>query len=288
MKKNNPYQALKGSDIKRTRQAALLLGPTNGGKTELLEALKSLRKLGVTRMSRLFANPDDPKFKMAESQGTHAIETTSNNVGLDSRPIRLFKSSLTLKDGAGDEEARKERIESFVKNQIVPKPKRWRDGALAIVVFNVSDILVRNADNMENVEASYREAVEIWGENLYPSEEEEVTRQAKDQRNSKKKINRTRIRPPFHPPFAILFVASHLDEVDSSLKSEARQAVRGFVKEIVRNGRIHLEIPETMPPVEARFILADLNSLQGRLQFALDFYKARADLSKVMKEEVER
>ena len=144
---------------------------------------------------------------------------------------------------------------------------------------------------MENVESTYREAVEIWGEKLYPSEEkeaEEAARQATDTTDSKKKVKRTRIRPPFHPPFAVLFVASHLDEVDSSSKSEVRQAVREFVKEIVRNGRIYLEIPEKMPPVESRFILADLNSLQGRLQFALDFYKAQADLSKVMKEEAER
>ena len=281
---NDPFKDIKG---KRVDQVAVLLGPSGGGKTELLEAAKSLKKAGERKMSR-FALPtinNDSKlaveFEKLEAKGTQTM-----GIEKISRWITLFRCSLRFGDGSGLEDAamQRDRVSDFMENHVIPKPRRWKNGVFAVMVFNIKDILARDANNCATIEASYRDVLEFWGEMIYPNLEEEAFRTQEDQMHKKKIAPEKKIRPPL----AVIFVASHMDELPSEIsEKDARNEVNDFVRRIERKALSILPLPTEMPKIDSRCVCADLKSLRGRIEFVKAFYRARKDLTERMQEQME-
>ena len=288
---NDPFKDIKG---KRVDQVAVLLGPTGGGKTELMEAVKSLKKAGERKLSR-FALPtinNDSKlaieFKKLEAKVSY-LDDRDRTVDIQpiSRWITLFRASLRFVDGPGLEDAQLQtiRVSDFLEKHILPKPRKWKGGVFAIMVFNIKDILTRDAKNCATIEASYRDVLEFWGEMIYPDLEEEAFRTEEEKmRNPKKRIPKKTIRPPL----AVIFVASHMDELPSEISGkDARNEVTDFVRGIERKALSILPLPTNMPKIDSRCVCADLKSLRGRIDFAKSFYKARKDLTERMQEQMQ-
>lgn len=278
--KDDTFKDQKGASA---RQIVLLLGPLLAGKTELTCAVKDLKKVGERSLSRfLSSDPEDPKSKKTAEKATtsHGIKTTETFVPL-SRKIRMFMASLFFQDGSGYEESQVPRIQRFATQQIKPKPKKWKDGVLAVVVFNICEIIANDIGRKRDVEASYRDFIEIWGREIHPVEAEERSLSMEDSMRGKRT---SRKKPPFRPPMAVMFVGSHLDCVPKDAIADAEQRITEFVRGIESAAQRFLEMPPTMAFPPSRTVLADLKSINGRIQFAKDFYKARVDLTEVMKE----
>lgn len=285
---NDPFKDIKG---KRVDQVAVLLGPSGGGKTELLEAVKSLKKAGNRKLSRfaLPTNNNDSKlaieFKKLEAKGTHSDDKTVNIQAI-TRWITLFRASLRFVDGPGleSDQLQTTRVSDFMEKHVIPKPRRWKNGVFAVMVFNVKDILAGDANNCATIEASYRDVLEFWGEMIYPNFEEEAFRTQEDQMRNKKIAPKKKIRPPL----AVIFVASHMDELPSEIsEKDARNEVNDFVRRIEGKALSILPLPTDMPKIDSRCVCADLCSLRGRIDFAKSFYKARKDLTERMQEQME-
>lgn len=288
---NDPFKDIKG---KRVDQVAVLLGPSRGGKTELLEAVKSLKKVGERKLSR-FALPviDNAsklaiEFKKLDAKWTNSDERDSTvNIQAITRWITLFRASLRFVDGPGLEDAamQRDRVSDFLDTHVKPKPRRWKNGVFAVMVFNINDILARDAGKCATIEASYRDVLEFWGEMFYPDLEEEAFQTEEEKmRNPRKKIPKKRIRPPL----AVIFVASHMDKLPSEVsEKEAQSTVNDFALGIEKRARGLLPWPTDMPRIDFRSVCADLKSLRGRIEFAKSFYKARKDLTELMQAKIE-
>lgn len=287
---NDPFKDIKG---KRVDQVAVLLGPSGGGKTELLEAVKSLKKAGERKLSRfaLSAINNDSKlaieFEKLEAKGTHAIDRTVD-IQKITRWYTLFRCSLRFVDGPGLEDGmmQRDRVSDFLDKNVKPKPRRWKNGVLVVMVFNIKDILSRDAEKCATIEASYRDVLEFWGEMFYPDLEEEAFQTEEEKmRNPRKKIPKKKIRPPL----AVIFVASHMDELPSEIsEKEARNAVIDFARRIEKKARSILPLPTDMPKkIDSRSVFGDLKSLHGRIEFAKQFYNARKELTERMQEQME-
>lgn len=278
--KDDTFKDQKGDSA---RQIVLLLGPMHAGKTELTCAIKDLRKVGERALSRfLSSSPEDPKSTKTAEKATvsHAVKTTETFVPL-SRKIRMFMSSLYFKDGGGLEERQVDRVQDFISKLVKPKPKKWKDGVLAVVVFNICEILANDLGRKRDVEASYRDFLEMWGREIHPIEDEE---EHPSLEASLRGTKSPRKREPFRPPMAVMFVGSHLDCVPKESIADAELRIAQFVRGIESFARSFLEMPPTMAFPPSRTILADLRSINGRIQFIKDFYKARVDLTQVLKE----
>lgn len=282
--KDDTFKEQKGASA---RQIVLLLGPMRAGKTELTCAVKDLKKVGERSLSRfLSSDPENPKSKKTADKATalHVDPTkpsTPTSVSL-SRKIRMFMASLYFQDGGGHEERQVERIQRFTTQQIKPKPKKWKDGVLAVVVFNICEIIANDLGRKRDVEASYRDFIEIWGRDIHPIETDEESLSLEDSMRGKRT---SRKKTPFRPPMAVVFVGSHLDCVPKDAIADAEQRIAEFVRGIEAAAQRFLEMPPTMAFPPSRTVLADLVSINGRIQFAKDFYKARVELTEVMKEE---
>jgi hypothetical protein len=193
----------------------------------------------------------------------------------------MFMSSLYFKDGGGAEERQVARIQQFISSLIKPKPKKWKDGVLAVMVFNICEIIANDSGRKRDVEASYRDFFETWGCEIHPIEDEEGPLSPKDAMRGKRA---PRKKTPFRPPMAVVFVGSHLDCVPKDAIADAEQRTAEFVRDIESAAQRFLEMPSTMVFPPSRTVLADLVSINGRIQFAKDFYKARVELTEVMKE----
>ena len=281
--KNDPFQDQKGADA---RQIVILLGPMHAGKTELKYAIQDLTKIGENTLARIESNPDDPKWGKAEKKASHVDSTkpTTPTAVPISRKQRLFKASLYFKDGGGAEERQVERIQQFIDNNIKPKPRKWKDGVLAVVVFNLCDIIANDNGRKNDVESTYRDLVETWWRDIQKElenrEEEDKLSQEDIMRGKKAK----RRKPFFRPPLAVIFIGSHLDCAIERGVTDAEKQIDGFIRDMETAAKKLLGLPPSMVFPPSRTILADLVSLQGRIQFARDFYKARVGLTEVMKE----
>ncbi len=284
------FKDLKGKTV---RQVALLLGPTNGGKSELLEAVKSLKKIGERKLSRLALpeNTNDPKlareFEKAEAKMTHAPDDKTIGIQQITKAVKLLKASLQFVDGTGLEDDGQQtiRIEDFVEKHIMPKRRKWKDGVLAIIVFNIKDVLAKDEEKCANVEATYRDVLEIWGKKIWPDFEEECVSTCNDTaRNQKNNVPKKQIRPPL----AVIFVASHMDLLPPDIAiQDAKNEVNDFARRVEGKARNILPLPPFMPNIDFRYVCADLKSLRGRIEFTKTFYKARKDLTERMQEQME-
>ena len=272
----DPFEEQKGGSV---RQLVLLLGPLRAGKTELLMAIKDLRKIGERNMGKILEEPESQIATKAATKATHSITTSPVHMAI-SRKIRLFMASLFFKDGSGLEERQVERIQSFIKNLINPRPRKWKDGVLGVIVFNICDIIDMNADLCRDIESSYRDLLETWGNELYPPEEDEeyLSKEAE-----MKGIKRKTKRKPFRPQLSVIFVGTHLDFVPQDAVSEIQSKVLDFVHDMEKSAKHCLALPPKMAFPPSDLVLADLKSLNGRLEFAKKFYQIRKQLTEVMK-----
>ena len=282
--KDDTFKDQKGDSA---RQIILLLGPMHAGKSELVCAVTDLKKVGERALSRfLSSDPENPKSKKTAEKATASHidpkkpSTPTLSVPL-SRKIRMFMSSLYFKDGGGAEERQVERIQKFIATLVKPKPKKWRDGVLAVVVFNICEILSNDLGRKRDVEASYRDFLETWGLEIHQIEDEDEQPSLEDSLRGRKS---PRKKEPFRPPMAVMFVGSHLDCVPKESIADAELRIAQFVRGIESFAHSFLEMPPTMAFPPSRTILADLVSIHGRIQFIKDFYKARVDLTQVLKE----
>lgn len=282
--KDDTFKDQKGTS---SRQIVLLLGPMGAGKSELVCAVKDLRKVGERSLSRfLSSGPEDPKSKKTAAKATisHVDPTKPSTPTLSvplSRKIKMFMASLYFKDGGGAEERQEERIQQFISKLVKPKPTKWRDGVLAVVVFNICEIIGNDIGRRRDVEASYRDFIEVWGREIYPEEGLQEQQILEDAVRGKKA---SRKKTPFRPPMAVIFVGTHLDCVPKDAVADAEQQISRFVRGLESSAHSFLEMPSKMAFPPSQTVLADLVSINGRIQFAKDFYKARVDLTEVMKE----
>ncbi len=265
------------------KQIVLLLGPTRAGKSELILAMRDLQKLKERGIRRIMDDPESPLAAKAKAAASHMddADRTPLRVPL-TRNVKFFKSSLSFKDGAGATEWQVERVENFIKEHIAPKPKKWKRGVLAVIVFDICDIIADDADKKCEVESTYRDLLEVWAQKIHGDEEEEESISLEDEMRGKKVRPRKR---PFRPPLSVIFVSSHLDCAQQAGVVDAKRYAVDFVDKMEKAARNLLEFPPSMgsiPP--SRTIPADLYSQSGRLNFAMDLKKALEELSAVMSE----
>ena len=261
-------------------QLVYLLGPTHSGKTELLYAIEDLKEIGERTIKRITADHSDPKFAKAVARAHHSTTVSSPGPMPLSRKMRLFRNSLFLRDCVGIEEGQVRWITDFINTQVKPKPSKWKNGVIGVVVFDIHDIIEDNDTNIKDFESSYRDFIEIWGQEICGTEDEEPVPSPEELMRGKKK----RSKEMFRPPLGFLFVGSHLDCLRPEEISDAEKKVRSMVASMDNVAQNILELPPSMRIPPSHTVLADLYHLEGRLKFALEFFKELGELTALMKE----
>ena len=260
-------------------QLVYLLGPTRSGKTELLCAIQDLKEIGERTIKRITADHSDPKFAKAVAKAHHSVTTSAGPMPL-SRKMRLFRNSLFLRDCSGIEEGQARWITDFINTLVKPKPSKWKNGVIGVVVFDIHDIITDNAIVVKDVESSYRDFLETWGLEIYEQKDEDTSVSPEELMRGKKK----RSKEMFRPPLGFLFVGSHLDCLRPEEIADAEKKVRSMVASMDNVAQHILELPPSLRIPPSHTVLADLYHLEGRLKFALEFFQELGELTELMKE----
>ena len=260
-------------------QLVYLLGPTKSGKTELLYAIEDLKEIGERTIKRITADQSDPKFAKAVAKAQHSQVTSAGPMPL-SRKMRLFRNSLFLRDCSGIEESQNRWITDFINTLVKPKPSKWKKGVIGVVVFDIHHILEENETVIRDVESSYRDFLEAWGLQIYGTEDEDPSASTEELMRGKKKCSKE----VFRPPLGFVFVGSHLDCLRQEEVSDAEKKARSMVASMDNVAQHVLELPPAMRIPPSHTVLADLYHLEGRLKFALDFFKELGELTELMQE----
>lgn len=269
MKKPNPFAELQENSAK---QLVLLLGPGDSGKTELLHALKNLKRAGKSTLSAIVTDPNSPKFQKVESKATHSPGTTLD-VDVKPETIKLFGSKLICRDGSGLESDRMTRIDGFLNKFVMKKTKDWKKGVICLMVFDVNDVLSKTQAPVLEIESSYRDLIETWIQRLYPGSDADEATQSIAERMQNKNVMRKQL--AFRPPLSVIFVGTHADIAKARGEKDIRGRIANFVNHTVYSAEDAFPFPKEFR-VERGLVVADVKNTLGRLSFLQDFYQQRA------------
>ncbi len=269
MKKPKPFVEQQKN---KATQLVLLLGPGGGGKTELLHALKNMKKVSKSTLATIIMDHDSPKFQKVEAAATHSAGTTVD-VNLESETIKLFKSKLICRDGSGLECDRITRIEGFVDKFVAKKPKKWEKGVICLMVFDSNDVLANAQAPIMEFESCYRDLIETWIQKLYPdSDADEAAKSIADKMRNKKVMTK---QTAFRPPLSVIFVGTHEDIAEARGENDIRVRIAAFVKRVIHSAEDAIPFPKDFR-VETGLVVADVKTTLGRLKFLQEFYQQRA------------
>lgn len=260
-------------------QLVCLLGPLDSGKSELLLAIQDLKEIGERTKRKIAADHDNPKFAKAEAEAHHSTRTTLGRMPLCK--IRLSHGRCHFGDRNGAENSQERWIKESL-DLIKPKPSKWKNGVLGIMVFNICDILNGKEAIIKDVESTYRDFLETYGREIYGIADDELDPSPEELMRGKKKQKKKQ----FRPPLGIIFVGSHRDCVSAEQFAEAEKRVRNMIASIENAAQHCLELPPTMKFPTSHTVIADLYHLEGRLAFEKDFLQELDVVTKLMKEDM--
>jgi hypothetical protein len=257
-------------------QLFCLLGPSDSGKTELLLAIQDLKEIGERTKRKIAADHDNPKFAKAEAEAHHSTKTTLGRMPLCK--IRISHASRFISDCSGLENGQGRWIKETI-DYVKPKPSKWKNGVLGIMVFNICDILNGKEAIIKDVESTYRDFLETYGREIHGIADDEPDPSPEELMRGKKKQKKEQ----FRPPLGIIFVGSHRDCVSAEQLAEAEKRVRNMIASIENAAQHCLELPSTMKFPTSHTVIADLYHLEGRLAFEKDFLQELDVVTKLMK-----